>query len=275
MKLIFNKKFLEHNNPQHPENNTRLKYFKELEETVVENGEKYLSLAHTKRMIDAVKEASKRGAWLDGDTYTNEKSYEAACYAVGAAIKAAEDSAFALVRPPGHHATRDQSMGFCIFNNMGIVAKKLVSEGKRVFVLDIDLHHGNGTQDILLGEENAMFFSIHQSPMYPGTGQYPERNCVNIPMPYQTSDVGYISILEKKLKVELEKFDPDIVGVSAGFDSYCTDLDVLHPGVGFRITGKSYDVLKAILKPYKTFYLLEGGYSAESIRDGVNLLIKD
>ena len=270
MEIIYNKIFLRHKVPFHPENPERLSLFRDLKDSKIENGEEFLKFAHAKEYIQLVKKSSENGAPLDLDTYTNESSYEVACYAVGATIKAAEKNAFALVRPPGHHARKNSAMGFCIFNNIAIAAKYLASQGKNVFVADIDLHHGNGTEEIVQNEKNIQYFSIHQNPCYPGTGLRKQGNAINIPVPYETNDKEYIRILEKEFKPALENFNPDIVAVSAGFDSYYLDLDSLGEGLGFSITLKSFGKFAEIIKPYRKFFALEGGYRPETVKECVD-----
>ena len=274
MKIIYNKIFLEHNTGDHPENKDRLKFFFSLPDNKIPYGEEYLKLAHAKEHISHVKDMCNKGLSLDLDTPTCNKSYNVACYAVGATIMAAEKSGFALVRPPGHHATRYSSMGFCLFNNMAIAAKYLASNGKMVFIIDFDIHHGNGTQDIVIGDNKIVYFSTHQSPAYPGSGLKSEQNCINIPLKYGTNDEDYIKALENNLLPALERFNPDIIGLSAGFDSYIKDFDYMNPALGFKLTRKSYEKIKEIVKGYKVFAVLEGGYNPESIKEGVEVFTK-
>lgn len=269
MKLIYNKIFLQHNLASHPENADRLQFFKNLPDSRIPNGEEFLELVHTREYIEKVKEASIKEEPLDMDTYTCSKSYEVACYAVGAAIKAAEEGAFALCRPPGHHASSNRAGGFCLFNNIAVAAKKLLQEGKRVFIIDFDLHQGNGSQEIFFGENNIIYFSTHQSNCYPGTGLRSDVNCINVPLPYGTKDGQYIKELESELIPAIKEFSPDIVAISAGFDCYYKDKDSLGFGLGFELTKKSFEKIKEIIKPFKHFFVLEGGYKPESIKEGV------
>ncbi len=274
MKLIYNKIFLEHDTGNHPENKDRLKNFFKLPDTKLENGEKYLKLVHPQKYIEIVKAASKNQWFLDADTPLSKNSYEVACYAVGATIKAAEQNAFALVRPPGHHAMPSQAMGFCIFNNIAIATLHLLKNKKRIFILDIDVHHGNGTEEILLNKKNAMYCSLHQVYAYPGSGSKSHDNCINIPLPLGTKDEEYIKNLNKFVKPELEKFDPDTVGISAGFDSYYKDFRYMNSTLGFKLTAKSYKAIKQMIKGYDHFCVLEGGYNPKSIKEGVEAFTK-
>ena len=274
MKLIYNKVFLEHNTGNHPENKERLKHFFKLPDTKIESGEKYLRLAHSQKYIDIVKSASEKEWFLDSDTQLSKESYKVACYAVGATIMASEKNAFALVRPPGHHAMSDQGMGFCIFNNMAIAALHLLENKKRVFVLDIDVHHGNGTEQILLNKKNLIYCSLHQIYSYPGSGFNSHNNCINIPLPLGTEDKEYIEKIDRFVKPRLEEFNPDIVGVSAGFDSYYKDFRYMNPIVGFKLTEKSYKEIKTMINGYDHFFVLEGGYNPESVKEGVGVFTK-
>ncbi|MFH1256971.1 MAG: histone deacetylase [Candidatus Diapherotrites archaeon] len=271
MRIIYNSIFLQHDTGSHPENPARLSMFSHLKDSRIVNGEGYLKLTHSDAYIEYVKKTAKEKGSLSQDTPLSEKSFEVACYAVGAAIGAAETQSFALVRPPGHHASENNGMGFCLFNNIAIAAKYLLKKGKRVFVFDFDLHHGNGTQAILESEENCHYFSIHQADAFPGTGTESGKNFSNYPLHGTVLDVTYVRLLEQKLAPALKEFAPDIVAVSAGFDSYYKDKGVLGPNTGFELTKRSYEKIKEILAKYPHFMVLEGGYNPESVFEGANV----
>lgn len=265
MQLIYNKIFLEHKTEGHPERPERLLAFGDLEQSAIENGEKYLGLVYDVNYIEKIKNASKNEENLDADTYTNEKSYEVACYAVGAAIKAAKENNFALCRPPGHHATSDKAMGFCLFNNIAIACKWLNERGKKVLLLDWDSHHGNGSQDIFYNTDKVLFLSIHQFPAYPGTGWVNEIGdargkyyTVNIPVPPHASDDIFIDVLSKIIPAIRQQYKPDVVAVSAGFDGHKDD-----PLLQLNLTVNSYhEVGKLLSANFKNiFACLEGGYN--------------
>lgn len=277
MDVYFDPIFLKHDTGMHPENADRLGLLLEsLPKRLIKrprNGEDFLGLAHTPEYIEKVKTACRMGGSLDLDTPVSHDTYKAACYAVGAAVDASETGGFALVRPPGHHASADRGAGFCVFNNMAIAALRLSKEGKKVFILDIDVHHGNGTEELVLDKPGIKFLSIHQSPLYPGTGLSDRgENVINIPLPPGTGDVEYIKVLNTKVKKEIEKFKPDVVGVSVGFDAYYMDQGYVA-GNALSLTRKSYEAVRELLKPYKVFYTLEGGYNPEGIKEGARTLI--
>ncbi|MBU2574219.1 MAG: histone deacetylase [Elusimicrobia bacterium] len=278
MKLIFHPLFLKHELSGHPEKPERLSLLKLDNCVEAQNGEKYLSLAHEAGYIEKIKSLSRgtpagsgpphkepgKAVYLDADTYINGDTYEAACYAAGAAVQAADIGGFALTRPPGHHAPYG---GFCIFNNMAIAVK---ASGKRTFIIDWDAHHGNGTEALLKNDKNVMYFSTHQVPLYPGTGLRSEGNCLNVPLDAGTGDEDYLRVVEEKLRPALEAFQPEIVAVSAGFDSYCKDAGWL---TDLQLTQKSYKAVCKAIARYKVFFVLEGGYNPESVKDGVETVI--
>ena len=278
MKLIFHPLFLKHELPGHPEKPERLSLLKLDDYLEAKNGEKYLSLAHETGYIEKIERMSRgttAGAkpphrkpaeveYLDADTYVNRDTYEAACYAAGAAVQAAEIGGFALTRPPGHHAPYG---GFCIFNNMAIAVK---ASGRRTFIIDWDAHHGNGTAALLKDDKNVMYFSTHQVPLYPGTGLHSEGNCINVPLNAGIGDEDYLQVVEQKLRPALEAFQPESVAVSAGFDSYYKDAGWL---TNLRLTQKSYEAVCKAIARYKVFFVLEGGYNPESVKDGVETVV--
>ena len=203
---------------------------------------------------------------FDADTPFFPAIAEHARASVGAALAAASlarsgQSVFSLMRPPGHHATRTRAMGFCYLSNIAIAALEALAAGcKRVAVFDFDVHHGNGTEAILVNQPGAAFLSIHQFPCYPGTGtRNLGNNCFNYPVAPQTPRAEYRQVLSSALE-QLQTLKPDLIGVSAGFDCYARDplaqetLEVED----FYWLGQS---LRALNIP--TFSLLEGGYSAD------------
>jgi acetoin utilization deacetylase AcuC-like enzyme len=190
-----------------------------------------IARAHSKEHIVRVKAATHD---FDGDTPTYPEIYEHACRSVGGglhALKAARagELAFSLLRPPGHHATQDRAMGFCYFSSIAIAALEALATGtKGVAVFDFDVHHGNGTEAVLLDKPHAAFFSIHQHPCYPGTGtKNVGGNCFNYPVPPRTPRNEYRKVLSQALE-DLKKFKPSLVAVSAGFDAYARDPIARH-----------------------------------------------
>ncbi|MBK5234006.1 MAG: histone deacetylase [Thermoleophilia bacterium] len=199
--------------------------------------------AHTAAHVDLVRSAAESApAWIDGDTPVSPASFDAALKAAGAALSAvdtvvdprdsAPDSLFAMIRPPGHHATADRAMGFCLFNNAAVAARYAVERHglERVAILDWDVHHGNGTQDILWQEPSALFISLHQWPLYPGTGWLAETGAgdgegftVNLPMPPSSGDREHMQSMDEVIEPILEAYDPQLLIVSAGQDGHAAD----------------------------------------------------
>jgi acetoin utilization deacetylase AcuC-like enzyme len=219
--------------------------------------------AHTKEHLARVKAGAED---FDGDTPTHPNILEHACRGVGGALQALAlarkgEMAFSLLRPPGHHATRDRAMGFCYLSNIAIAALEAISTGaKKVAVFDFDVHHGNGTEAILVNNPNAVFLSIHQHPCYPGTGESNVgRNCFNYPVAPRTPREEYRKVLQRALD-ELKKARPDLVGVSAGFDAYARD-----PLAQETLEVEDYHWLGESMRKLglPVFSLLEGGYSSD------------
>jgi acetoin utilization deacetylase AcuC-like enzyme len=268
MKIITHSAFAGHDTGGHPENPQRLRHFKNLPDTVIPFDERALELVHDAEMIIKVREACKHSLTLDPDTVTSPESYRAAVFAANAAILASRQNDFALVRPPGHHAYRNHSAGFCLFNNIAIAAQSAVNEGKRVAIIDIDGHYGDGTADIFYRTNKVQYCSMHQYPAYPGNGSANETGegegkgyTVNFPLAPGSGDDVFIDSVKRAIEAT-KQFKPDLVGISAGFDACIHDpllqLDVTigcFHGVG-ALLGKSFENL---------FAVLEGGYDLDAL----------
>jgi len=217
-----------------------------------------LLLVHTRELIGQV----RSGDFWDGDSPAYPNLWEYALLSVGAALGASQyalsgEQSFSLMRPPGHHAGKAFLGGFCYFNNVAIAAAKSLEKVEKVAIIDFDCHHGNGTQDIFLGHDRVMYVSLHQSPLYPGTGFTSELNCRNFPVTGGTAEEEYLAVFGEALD-EVREFGPDLVGVSAGFDTFRGD-----PITSLGLEVGSYEKIGRLIaelgKP--TFSVLEGGYS--------------
>lgn len=219
---------------------------------------------HSARHLDNV----KRGAFQDADTPHYPRIDSIARVSLAGALSAAAralagEPAFSLMRPPGHHAGRERVAGFCYFNNLAIAVAG--SAGQRVAIVDIDVHHGDGTEEWAFGQDGVSFVSLHQVPLYPGTGHKSRGNCRNIPLPPGTGELHYLKALEGALK-EAMSFKPDLLAVSAGFDTYkeC-------PIAQLKLDASTYKRIGKLLAEtrLKRFAVLEGGYA-----DALPLLIE-
>ena len=262
MEILFNSKFLNHNPGDFAEGPYRIEGFQSQVREVDNNGEAYVTLVHSEDHLKLVREACMHHQVL-AEVHLSQESYEAACSAVGLTIMAAEQGDFAVVRPPGHHAKSERADGFCLFNNIAIATQKLVNEGKKVFILDIDGHHGDGTQEIFYDSDQVLFCSVHQQFAYPGTGDSHETGegngkgyTMNFPLLAGSGDSELLGVVDKAI-ARAEEFKPDVVGVSAGFDGYIDDrlLDLRYTLDGYFQVGN-----KLAASFNHIFAVLEGGY---------------
>ena len=282
-----------HEFPDHPERPGRLQMVEPLLPSLgaerveaVRAMEEDVALVHPPRMIETIKQACMEGPGIIdyAPTFVTQTSYEDAMLAVGgvltcarAVMKGDADNAFAIARPPGHHAEPDRAMGFCIFSNIAIAAKDLLSKGmERVMVIDYDAHHGNGTQACLLNEDRAGFISTHQWGIYPGTGwlddaPHAKNRLVNVPLPAHAGDETFARIADEVFKPMVKSFKPQMLLVSAGFDAHWND-PITSLGLSTR---GFYEVSKKLVGMADEFcggkivFVLEGGYDPENVANGV------
>lgn len=295
MKFGYRESCLSHDTgPRHPERPDRLRAIRH--RLSREHGVEYVapdaadvdavSAVHDAAYVEQIREfcASGGGQW-DGDTIAVEKTWEAALASAGIAIWAAREALsgatgretpFALGRPPGHHATRDDAMGFCFFNNAAIAAKASLARVDRVAILDWDVHHGNGTHDIFYESDAVFYASLHERGIFPGTGTVEqtgegdgEGTTLNLPLGHGSDAAVYIDAFDTVVQPALSRFDPDLLLVSAGFDAHDRDpisrICVSTEGFGALVDRcRSLDVPLA--------FVLEGGYSLDALAESVGMV---
>jgi len=288
---------LEHDTGPHPENAGRLRAIEAALEDAGWLGlrrveapaatEEQLRRVHSDEHIRAIEEISAGGGgMIDMDTVASERSFEAALHAAGGAAHAAElllagDDRFAFcgLRPPGHHAEASRAMGFCLFNNIAVAAAHALAECgvERVLILDWDVHHGNGTEAIFAASDRVLYFSIHQSPLYPGTGPADyvgegdgEGYTVNLPVPPGSGSTEFLSLIQHVVGPIARAFRPGLIGISAGYDAHRDD-----PLADCRVDTDGYADMAATMRKAATelevpvLVCLEGGYDLNALAASV------
>jgi len=284
--IVFSDEFNKHDTADHPENADRLyvmldaleqtPFYKNLQFIKPEMiSEKLLHEVHSAEMIARIKEISEHGdSWIDLDTYVCKSDYETARLAVGGVAQVCRNvvegdvqNAYALVRPPGHHASAERSMGFCLFNNAGIAAHELSKKGKRILIFDHDVHHGNGTQSIFYSRKDVMYQSFHLSPHYPGTGAVCEIGdgdgkgfTINAPLGFGHDDRAVSQLFDEIFLPITRQYKPHLIIISAGYDSHHSDqLGGLKLSANFfgEMIRRFQDIQPRIV------CTLEGGYNLQ------------
>lgn len=246
-----------------------------------------LDRVHLPALVDEILALRGQHAVIDPDTSASPRSVDAAELAAGGCIVLLDrvlelegGRGLALVRPPGHHATKDRSMGFCLFNNVAVAAAHALEERglERILIVDWDVHHGNGTQDIFYGDPRVLYFSVHQYPFYPGTGYYTEigegeglGRTVNVPLPAGTEDGDLLEVFRSLLTPAAEKFRPQLVLVSAGFDGHLSDALASWrlSDAGYGALAYEVEQLARVHSGGRWLAFLEGGYDLPALAASV------
>jgi acetoin utilization deacetylase AcuC-like enzyme len=293
---------IDHNLQGHPENANRFQHFEQLNSLgtsaeIVEispqpAAEDVVLQIHPAQYLEALRQAAEKGpGFVDyGDTYVTPASYNAALMAAGGVLDVFDaipdgiaQAGYALVRPPGHHATHTRAMGFCLLNNVSIAAKYAQQRGyPKIFIVDFDVHHGNGTQEIFKEDASIFYISTHQSGIFPGTGHLQEigigegkGTLANFPLPARAGDQAFLSIFNQIIAPLAHRFQPDFIMVSVGFDAHWTD-----PLANLQLTTYGYYQLAQILSTLadtlcegRILYLQEGGYDPDTLHDCVRSVL--
>lgn len=290
-------RFALHDNPGHVENQRRLTVTEQMLDESGLSGlrpviafepatREQLERVHPSSYLEALEQFVRHGSSIGADTYVGPQSFEVAVEAAGAAVAAVDavldgraGAAFALVRPPGHHATPTEAMGFCLINHIAVAAAHGLARGlERVAIVDWDVHHGNGTQDIFYDSPQVLFCSIHQYPFYPGTGAAQERGVgagegytLNFPLRAGHGDQDYIRLMRERIVPAIREYDPQLVLISAGYDAYFND-----PLGGMNLTESGYAELTRLLADVADSHaegrivaVLEGGYDPAGLARSV------